>query len=235
MFGFKFGEVIEYLLGGPAVCHHGDDGPDGHTKVTDDRYAPIFPGSTLVRSYAIQEAYPPDVTPRLVQGTQPPQGDEAALHVRNDRSGRRSSSSASAADCSHRARSADELRSARSEPDPGGAEDPADREHRQSAEEDNGDQDRARVHAFLEPAKEPGEVVDFVARVELLTSAQIAHRLGMSRSTVLRRIADGDIRVTKVGSHHRVPLTEYERYSRELMRRMVEASAADIKAEQFGE
>lgn len=91
------------------------------------------------------------------------------------------------------------------------------------------------MHAFLEPAKEPGEVVDFVARVELLTSAQIAHRLGMSRSTVLRRIADGDIRVTKVGSHHRVPLTEYERYSRELMRRMVEASAADIKAEQFGE
>lgn len=97
------------------------------------------------------------------------------------------------------------------------------------------DEDRARVHAFLESAKKRGEVVDFVARVELLTPAQVAHRLGMSRSTVLRRIVDGDIRATKVGTHHRIPLAEYERYSQELMRRMVEASAADIDAELFGE
>ncbi|GAA4836560.1 hypothetical protein GCM10023354_15740 [Garicola koreensis] len=36
---------------------------------------------------------------------------------------------------------------------------------------------------------------------------------------MVRRIADGDIRATKVGTHHRVPLAEYERYSRELMHR----------------
>ena len=33
--------------------------------------------------------------------------------------------------------------------------------------------------------------------VELLTPADVAARLGMSRSTVLRRIADGDIEATR--------------------------------------
>ena len=95
--------------------------------------------------------------------------------------------------------------------------------------------DWARVRAFLDSAKKRGEVVGFFARVEPLTPAEVAKRLGMSRSTVLRRIADGDIRATKVGTHHRIPLNEYERYSRELVRRMAEASAADIEAELFGE
>ena len=95
--------------------------------------------------------------------------------------------------------------------------------------------DWARVRAFLDSAKKRGEVVDFSTRVELLTPAEVARRLGMSRSTVLRRIADGDIKATKVGTHHRISLNEYERYSRELMRRMAEASAADIEVELFGE
>lgn len=97
------------------------------------------------------------------------------------------------------------------------------------------DDDWARLRAFLDAAKSKGEVVDLSARVELLTPAEVAKRLGMSRSTVLRRIADGDLRATRVGTHHRIPLGEYERYSQELMRRMAEASAADIEAELFGE
>ena len=95
--------------------------------------------------------------------------------------------------------------------------------------------DWARVRAFLDSAKKRGEVVGFFARVEPLTPAEVAKRLGMSRSTVLRRIADGDIRATKVGTHHRIPLNEYERYSRELMRRRAEASAHDIEVELFDE
>ena len=95
--------------------------------------------------------------------------------------------------------------------------------------------DWERVRAFLASAKKRGEVVDFSTRVELLTPAEVAKRLGMSRSTVLRRIADGDIKATKVGTHHRIPLHEYERYSRELMRRRAEVSTADIEAELFGE
>ena len=97
------------------------------------------------------------------------------------------------------------------------------------------DGDWESIRAFLDAAKERGEVVDFSARVELLTPAQAAKRLGMSRTTVLRRIADGDLKATKVGTHHRVPLAEFERYSRELVRRMAEVSAEDIEAELFGD
>lgn len=95
--------------------------------------------------------------------------------------------------------------------------------------------DWARVRAFLDAAKQRGEVVDLSARAEMLTPADVAKRLGMSRSTVLRRIADGHLKATKVGTHHRIPLSEYERYSRELTRQMAEASASDIAAELFGE
>lgn len=91
------------------------------------------------------------------------------------------------------------------------------------------------MREFLDSAKERGEVVDFSTRVQLLTPAEVAERLGMSRSTVSRRIAAGEITATKVGTHHRIPLAEYERYSRELIRRMAQASADDIEAELFGE
>lgn len=95
--------------------------------------------------------------------------------------------------------------------------------------------DWARVRAFLDMAKQRGEVVDFSSRVELLTPAEVAKRLGMSRSTVLRRIANGEIVATKVGTHHRIALSEYERYSRELIRRMADSAADEIGAELFGE
>ncbi|MCC7076380.1 MAG: helix-turn-helix domain-containing protein [Acidimicrobiia bacterium] len=97
------------------------------------------------------------------------------------------------------------------------------------------DDDWETIRSFLDAAKARGEVVEFHSRVELLTPADVAKRLGMSRSTVLRRIADGDLHATKVGTHNRIPLAEFERYSHELMRRMAEASADDIEAELFGE
>lgn len=97
----------------------------------------------------------------------------------------------------------------------------------------NGDWEAIR--AFLDAAKENGEVVELSSRVELLTPAVVAKRLGMSRSTVLRRIAGGELAAIKVGAHHRVPLAEFERYSRQLMRHMAEASAEDIDAELSGE
>lgn len=97
------------------------------------------------------------------------------------------------------------------------------------------DNDWESIRAFLEAAKEKGEVVELSSRVELLSPAEVAKRLGMSRTTILRRIADGDLDATKVGTHHRIPLTEFERYSSELMRRMVEVSAEDIAAELFGD
>lgn len=93
--------------------------------------------------------------------------------------------------------------------------------------------DWALLRAFLDAAKARGEVVDVTTRTELLTPAEAGARLGISRSTVLRRIAEGALVATKVGSHHRIPLAEFERYNRELMQRMAQASAADIEAELF--
>ncbi|WOP17702.1 helix-turn-helix domain-containing protein [Raineyella sp. LH-20] len=97
------------------------------------------------------------------------------------------------------------------------------------------DDDWARVRAFLDAARAKGEVVDLSSRVEMLTPGEVAKRLGMSRSTVRRRILDGDLKAIKVGTHHRITLAEYERFSDDLMLRMAQASAADIEAELFGE
>lgn len=97
------------------------------------------------------------------------------------------------------------------------------------------DDDWGTIRVFLNGARDRGEIVELSSRVELLTPAEVAKRLGMSRSTVLRRIADGHLKATKVGTHHRIPLVEYERYSHELVRRTAEASAEDIEAELFGE
>ncbi len=96
------------------------------------------------------------------------------------------------------------------------------------------DDDWKSIRTFMNDARERGEVVEFSSRVELLTPAEVAKRLGMSRSTVLRRIANGDLISTKVGTHHRIPLGEFNRYSLELIRRAAEASAAEIEAELFG-
>ena len=97
------------------------------------------------------------------------------------------------------------------------------------------DDDWARLRGFLDAARVKGEVVDLSARVEMLTPAEVGRRLGMSRTTVRRRIADGELKVVKVGTHNRIPLAEYERFSRELMVRMAAASADEIAADLFGE
>ncbi|MCL2788262.1 MAG: helix-turn-helix domain-containing protein [Micrococcales bacterium] len=89
----------------------------------------------------------------------------------------------------------------------------------------------ATIRSFIDAAGAAGEVVDFSTRVETLTPAQVAERLGMSRSTVLRRIASGELRATKVGTHHRIPLTDFEQFSHELMRQMAQVDAHAIDAE----
>jgi excisionase family DNA binding protein len=97
------------------------------------------------------------------------------------------------------------------------------------------DDDWARLRAFLDAAKNKGEVVDLSARVEMLSPAEVGRLLGMSRSTVRRRIADGELAAVKVGTHSRITLAEYERFSRAMVQRMAEATADDMAAELFGE
>lgn len=97
------------------------------------------------------------------------------------------------------------------------------------------DDDWARMRAFLDSARQRGEVVRLSSEVELLSPAEVGRRLSMSRTTVRRRIASGELKAIKVGTHNRVTLAEYERFSTEMMRRMAEATADDIAAELFGD
>ncbi len=97
------------------------------------------------------------------------------------------------------------------------------------------DDDWARMRAFLDSARQRGEVVRLSSEVELLSPAEVGRRLSMSRTTVRRRIASGELKAIKVGTHNRITLAEYERFSTEMMRRMAEATADDIAVELFGD
>jgi len=87
------------------------------------------------------------------------------------------------------------------------------------------------VLTFVSQASAEGETVELNTRVETLTPAQVANRLGISRATVSRRIADGDIRTIKVGNRHRIPVAEYARYRQELLTMVVSHYADDIETD----
>lgn len=97
------------------------------------------------------------------------------------------------------------------------------------------DDDWLAVRAFLESAVGHGKPVDLSATEVLLSPAEVAERLSMSRTTVLRRIASGDLQAVTVGSHHRVRFEEYERFRDEVFHRMAVPVAPEVEAELFGE
>lgn len=96
------------------------------------------------------------------------------------------------------------------------------------------DTDWSAIQSFLNDAREAGAVVELSQRTDAMSPAEFARRLSMSRATVLRRIADGTIKATKVGTHHRIPEAEFQRFSHQQMVRMAEAMAPEIEAELFG-
>ncbi|MCL2467868.1 MAG: helix-turn-helix domain-containing protein [Micrococcales bacterium] len=51
----------------------------------------------------------------------------------------------------------------------------------------------------------------------------------LSRATVSRRIAAGEIATIKVGNRHRIPVAEYQRFRRDLMRKVTAYYADDIE------
>lgn len=93
----------------------------------------------------------------------------------------------------------------------------------------------ATIAEYLRAAAAAGEVVRLTARPELLTPAEAAARLGMSRSTVARKIASGEIKAIKVGSHHRIPLREFERFHDKQMAALIRDTSDDLEADLYGE
>lgn len=96
------------------------------------------------------------------------------------------------------------------------------------------DTDWTAIRSFIDEARDVGAVVELSQRTDAMSPAEFARRLGMSRATVLRRIADGSIKATRVGTHHRISIAEFQRFSNEQMVRMAEAMAPEIEAELFG-
>ena len=73
------------------------------------------------------------------------------------------------------------------------------------------------VLSYIEQATAAGEIVTVSSEPALLTPAQVAQALGVSRPTISRRLADGSLGSVKVGSHHKIPYTEMVRFWREQM------------------
>jgi len=70
----------------------------------------------------------------------------------------------------------------------------------------------ALLRHHLSAAKAAGEVVDVSSRIETLSPAKAAKRLGVDRSTISRKIKAWEIATIRVGSHHRITRREFERY-----------------------
>jgi excisionase family DNA binding protein len=66
------------------------------------------------------------------------------------------------------------------------------------------------------------------------TPEEVAGRLAISRSTVSRRISNGQIKAVKVGNRNRIPFSEFQRLWHESTLAMSRASATDVEAELFG-
>lgn len=81
---------------------------------------------------------------------------------------------------------------------------------------------------YMRAAAEAGEVITVSAKVETLTPAQVADRLGVSRPTIVRRIAAGDLKVFKVGNRNRIPIPEFERFRDTYVREMASSFADDF-------
>jgi excisionase family DNA binding protein len=88
---------------------------------------------------------------------------------------------------------------------------------------------------YVRRAGEAGETVTVTSKPKMMTPAEVARGLMMSRSTVSRKIAAGDIHSVKVGNRHRIPYQEYRRVWKQTMGILADAWAADAEAELFGD
>ncbi|HEY8717258.1 excisionase family DNA-binding protein [Pengzhenrongella sp.] len=88
---------------------------------------------------------------------------------------------------------------------------------------------------YVREAAASGQTVTVTSRRRMLTPEQVAEALGVSRSTISRKIKAGQIRAVKVGNRNRIPYEEFERYWDQVMTDMVTVVADDIEADLFGD
>ncbi|MCL1869108.1 MAG: helix-turn-helix domain-containing protein [Promicromonosporaceae bacterium] len=88
-----------------------------------------------------------------------------------------------------------------------------------------------RLADFVREAASVGETVTVTSRRRMMTPEEVADSLGVSRSTISRRIKAGDISAVKVGNRNRIPYDEFERYAVAANRRMLALVVDDIDVE----
>ena len=91
----------------------------------------------------------------------------------------------------------------------------------------------AAMRSYVLRARENGEVVSLRSRPEFLSPQAAGRRLGMSRSTITRKIESGEIKAIKVGTHHRIPLREFEAFRDRVVGSMIAATSDDIEADLY--
>jgi len=88
--------------------------------------------------------------------------------------------------------------------------------------------------AVVREAARSGQTVMVSTEPKMLTPEEAARRLMVSRSTISRRIAGGEIHAVTVGNRHRIPYSEVRRIWDEQMDVIARASADDIENDLFG-
>lgn len=92
-----------------------------------------------------------------------------------------------------------------------------------------------QVAAYVQRAAAEGATVTLTSKQRMLTPEQVAGAMGVSRSTISRKIKAGEIQAVKVGNRNRVPYGEFERFWDKTMGDMVELVRGDIEADLFGD
>lgn len=92
-----------------------------------------------------------------------------------------------------------------------------------------------RLEDFVREAAASGETIEVTSRLVMMTPEQVADNLGVSRSTISRKIKAGEIRAVKVGNRNRIPYDEFARLADVGNRHMAELVADEIDAELFGD
>ena len=91
------------------------------------------------------------------------------------------------------------------------------------------------VAAYVQRAAAEGATVTLTSKQRMLTPEQVAEAMGVSRSTISRKIKAGEIHAVKVGNRNRVPYEEFERFWDATMTNVAVLVSDDIEAELFGD
>lgn len=91
------------------------------------------------------------------------------------------------------------------------------------------------VAEYVQRAAAEGELVTLTAKKRMMTPAQVADAIGVSRSTISRKIAAGELRAVRIGNRNRIPYEEFERFWMAMMGDVVAVSRDDIATDLFGD